>query len=139
MMYEQRGRQVRLPKELFELDLNHNEIAIYAFLMYCEDHRKGLCYPSYSTIGRRLGMCKNTVRKYVASLESKHLIKTEQTQVIARGKKRNGNLKYTFLPIQEAEQYYVDMQIEAAKLEKARQKAEKKLEALNRTNRRRRK
>ena len=135
MMYDQRGRQARLPKELFELDLNHNEIAIYAFLMYCEDHRKSLCYPSYSTIGRRLGMCKNTVRKYVASLESKHLIKTDQTQVIAGGKKRNGNLKYTFLPIQEAEQYYVDKQIEAAKLEKARQKAEKKLKALNRTNR----
>ena len=107
--------------------------------MYCEDHRKSLCYPSYSTIGRRLGMCKNTVRKYVASLESKRLIETEQTQVIAGGKKRNGNLKYTFLPIQEAEQYYMDKQIEAAKLEKARQKAEKKLEALNRTNRRVRK
>ena len=127
MMYDQRGRQARLPKELFELDLNHNEIAIYAFLMYCEDHRKSLCYPSYSTIGRRLGMCKNTVRKYVASLESKRLIETEQTQVIAGGKKRNGNLKYTFLPIQEAEQYYMDKQIETAKLEKARQKAEKKL------------
>ena len=139
MMYDQRGRQARLPKELFELDLNHNEIAIYAFLMYCEDHRKSLCYPSYSTIGRRLGMCKNTVRKYVASLESKRLIETEQTQVIAGGKKRNGNLKYTFLPIQEAEQYYMDKQIETAKLEKARQKAEKKLEALNRTNRRVRK
>ena len=131
MMYDQRGRQVRLPKELFELDLTHNEIAIYAFLVYCEDHRKSLCYPSYSTIGMRLGMCKNTVRKYVASLESKDLIKTEQTQVIAGGMKRNGNLKYTFLPIQEAEQYYVDKQIEAAKLEKARQKAEKKLKALN--------
>ena len=139
MTYDHRGRQVRLPKELFELDLNHNEIAIYAFLMYCEDHRKSLCYPSYSTIGRRLGMCKNTVRKYVASLEIKHLIITEQTQVIAGGKKRNGNLKYTFLPIQEAEQYYMDKQIETAKLEKARQKAEKKLEALNRTNRRVRK
>ena len=128
------NRYVRLPNEVFELGLGHNEIAVYAYLLYCEDHRKNLCYPSYGTIGRTLGMCRNTVRKYVASLVDKHLIETEETQVIVRGKKRNGNLRYTLLPISAAKDYYMGKQYEAARLEAARQKAEQKLAASDRTH-----
>ena len=128
------NRYVRLPNEVFELGLDHNEIAVYAYLLYCEDHRKNLCYPSYGTIGRTLGMCKNTVRKYVASLVDKHLIETEETQVIVRGKKRNGNLRYTLLPISVAKDYYMNKQFEAARLEVARQRVEQKLAVFDRTH-----
>ena len=61
-MTERKNRYVRLPNEVFELGLDHNEIAVYAYLLYCEDHWKNLCYPSYGTIGRTLGMCKNSTR-----------------------------------------------------------------------------
>ena len=47
-------------------------------------------------------MSENTVAKYVASLERRGLIRTEPTTVTTKaGKKRNGNLMYTILPIQE--------------------------------------
>ena len=131
-MDERKNRYVRLPNELFGMGLDHNEISIYAYLLYCENHRKNLCYPSYGTIGRTLGMCKNTVRKYVLSLEAKGLIETEETQVIVNGRRRNGNLKYTLLPISEAMEYYMKRQIEAARLEAAKQRAAKKLAEFDR-------
>ena len=133
-MDERRNRYVRLPNELFGMGLDRNEIAVYAYLLYCENHRKNLCYPSYGTIGRALGMCKNTVRKYIASLVTKHLIETEETQVIVRGKKRNGNLKYTLLPVSEAMVCYMKRQMEAAQLEATKQRAAKKLEKFDRTH-----
>ena len=133
-MDERKNRYVRLPNELFGMGLDHNEISIYAYLLYCENHRKNLCYPSYGTIGRTLGMCKNTVRKYVLSLEAKGLIETEETQVIVNGRRRNGNLKYTLLPISEAMEYYMKRQIEAARLEAAKQRAAKKLAEFDRTH-----
>ena len=133
-MDERKNRYVRLPNELFGMGLDHNEISIYAYLLYCENHRKNLCYPSYGTIGRTLGMCKNTVRKYVLSLETKGLIETEETQVIVNGRRRNGHLKYTLLPISEAMEYYMKRQIEAARLEAAKQRAAKKLAEFDRTH-----
>ena len=133
-MDERRNRYVRLPNELFGMGLDRNEIAVYAYLLYCENHRKNLCYPSYGTIGRTLGMCKNTVRKYVLSLEAKGLIKTEETQVTVNGHRRNGNLKYTLLPVSEAMDCYMKRQMEAARLEAAKQRATKKLEKFDRTH-----
>ena len=133
-MDERKNRFVRLPNELFGMGLDHNEIALYAYLLYCENHRKNLCYPSYGTIGRTLGMCRNTVRKYVLSLEAKGLIETEETQVTVNGHKRNGNLKYTLLPVSAAMDYYMERQMEAARMEAAKQKAAKKLEAFDRTH-----
>ena len=133
-MDERKNRYVRLPNELFGMGLDHNEISIYAYLLYCENHRKNLCYPSYGTIGRTLGMCKNTVRKYVLSLEAKGLIETAETQVIVNGRRRNGNLKYTLLPVSEAMEYYMKRQIEAARLEAAKQRAAKKLAEFDRTH-----
>lgn len=47
------------------------------------------------------------VRKYVQSLEDKHLISTERTEVITKdGRKRNGILLYTIRPIREAIDYF---------------------------------
>ena len=44
------GDYFPLPKAIFHLDLNANEIAILAFLMYCENRRTYTCHPSYSPL-----------------------------------------------------------------------------------------
>lgn len=52
-------------------------------------------------------MSQNTVRKYVQSLEDKHLILTERTEIITKdGRKRNGTLLYTIRPIKGAIDYF---------------------------------
>ena len=45
-----------LPKAIFRLGLDAGEIAIYAYLMYCEDRKTFQCHPSYATIGEAVGM-----------------------------------------------------------------------------------
>ena len=106
-----------LPNEIFSLNLCSGEIAVYAYLMYCEDRKTFQCHPSYKTIGRALKMSRNTVRKYVKSLEEKRLISTEPSSVTLKsGKKQNGNLVYTVLPIQEAVEYFYTRQIQSIEL-----------------------
>lgn len=74
--------------------------------------RLSQCYPSYRTIGKALKMSQNTVRKYVQSIEDKHLISTERTEVITKdGRKRNGTLLYTIHPIREAIDYFHNEQL----------------------------
>lgn len=70
-----------LPNEIFSLGLSTGEIAVYAYLMYCEDRKTFQCHPSYKTIGNAVGMSKNTVKKYVDSLIEKQLITAEPTSV----------------------------------------------------------
>lgn len=90
-----------LPNEIFQMDLCAGEIALYSYLMRMEDRKTYSCYPSFKTIGKALKMSRNTVMKYVHSLEEKCLIVTERTSVITSKRiKRNGNLKYQILPIQ---------------------------------------
>ena len=75
------------------------EIAVYAYLLRCENRKTFQCHPSYKTIGNAVGMSKNTVKKYVDSLIEKQLITAEPTSVITqKGEKRNGNLRYTIRP-----------------------------------------
>ena len=57
-----------LPNAIFSLGLSAGELAVYAYLMYCEDRKSHQCWPSYKTIGRTVGMSENTVRKYVREL-----------------------------------------------------------------------
>ena len=71
-----------LPNVIFDLGLTAEEIAIYAFLMKCEDRRTYTCYPSYKTIGNAIGKSRNTVIKYVNMLEEKCLITKHKTFVI---------------------------------------------------------
>ena len=78
-----------LPKVLCRLGLSPGEIAVYSFLMYCENRTTYQCYPSYRTIGEAVGMSRNTVAKYVRQLEEKGLIRTERTTVTLKdGRKR---------------------------------------------------
>ena len=58
-----------LPNEIFSLRLSPGALAIYSYLLYCEDRKTYQCYPSYTSIGKSVGMSANTVRKYVAELE----------------------------------------------------------------------
>lgn len=97
-----------MPNEIFCLGLNSGEIAVYSYLMSCENRETYQCYPSYNTIGNALKMSKKTVMKYVKSLEDKCLITTEHTTVTLKsGQKQNGNLRYTIRPIKEArEEFY---------------------------------
>ena len=97
-----------VPNEVFNLGLTSHEIAVYNYLLRCEDRRTYQCHPSYRTIGRAVRLSENTVRKYVAGLEEKGLIRTESSTIITKdGRMRNGSLIYTIRPIQEAlEQNY---------------------------------
>ena len=57
-------------------------------------------------------MSENTVRKYTLRLEERGFITTEPTEVITRdGQRRNGNLLYTILPIQEAVDHSYERQM----------------------------
>ena len=86
------GDYFPMPNAVFRLNLNAGEIAVYAFLLYCEDRKTYQCHPSYSTIGRAVKMSVNTVKKYVSSLEKKGLIFTEHTTVKTRdGRAHNGS------------------------------------------------
>ena len=104
-----------LPNEIFCLDLSAGEIAVYAYLMYCEDRKTFQCHPSYATIGNAVGMSNNTVKKYVDSLERKGFIFTEPTMVKTRdGRAHNGSLLYTIEPIKPIEEAYFQKQLARA-------------------------
>ena len=82
-----------VPNEVFNLGLTSHEIAVYNYLLRCEDRRTYQCHPSYRTIGRAVQLSENTVRKYVAALEEKGLIRTEPSTITTKdGRMRNGSL-----------------------------------------------
>ena len=122
-----------LPNEIFCLGLCAGEVSVYSYLLYCEDRKTFQCWPSYKTIGNALKMSRNTVKKYVEQLEQKHFITTEYTAVFTKiGKKRNGNLKYTIRPIEEAVEYHYQLQLEMAALEQTKAEIKRRLDEYNR-------
>ena len=134
------GEYFPMPKVIFRLDLDAGEIAVLAFLMYCEDRQTFKCHPSYSTIGEAINMSNNTVRKYVNSLEKKGFISTVPTMVKTRdGRSHNGSLEYTLQPIKPIEEAYYQKQMREAEarmriqnaMNKYEKKGEKKNEAIN--------
>ena len=100
-----------MPNTIFDLGLTAEEIAIYAFLLRCEDRRTFTCYPSLKTIGRAIGKSKNTVIKYVRMLEDKGLINYHPTFVVTKSGVRNGNLMFGIAPIKNAEDVYYYRQL----------------------------
>ena len=120
-----------LPNEIFCLGLSYGEVAVYSYLLYRENRKNYQCHPSYKTIGKALRMSKNTVCKYVRLLEEKELIATEPTNVFTKGgKKLNGNLLYTILPIEQAKQYFYKRQLENLDRIVAEEKKKKRIEKL---------
>ena len=112
-----------LPKEIFSLGLSAAEIAIYAYLLFCEDRQTFQCWPSYRKIGDAVGLSPNTIRKHIRLLEERGLLVTEPTQVTTKdGRKRNGNLLFTIRPIQFALQQDFDRQIRKLNEDTARRK-----------------
>lgn len=118
-----------MPKAIFRLDLCAGEIVVYAYLMYCEDRKTFQCHPSYATIGEATGMSKNTVKKYVESLERKGFIYTEPTKVKTKdGRTHNGSLLYTLQPIGPIEDAHFERQIALANAKLQAQRALEKYE-----------
>ena len=75
------------------------------------------------------------MRKYVAGLEEKGLIRTEPSTVTTKdGRMRNGSLIYTIRPIQEALELNYQRQFLQAERDMERAKAEKRMAELNQQN-----
>ena len=128
------SRRYSIPNEIMILGISAGALAVYNYLLYVEDRKTYQCYPSYKTIGKALKIkSKGTVAKYVRELEDKCLIYTEPTEVVLKdGKKRNGNLKYTIRPIQDAIEHYHYEQMKNVNEGAARAKAQKMLDDYNR-------
>ena len=137
---EDNGAEERLTNAVFELGLHVYELAIYAYLLRIEDRRTWQCVVSYPAVADKLGISVNTVAKYVGLLEEHGLITTERTDVFTKdGLKRNGCLRYTILPIQNAIDRFHERQLaeleQAAAQQRARRQAEKSGVAFIQANR----
>ena len=85
-------------------------------LAQLQDHRQGA------------GHVRNTVSKYVRSLEEKDLIRTEPTMIRSKdGRPLNGNLLYTIRPIQAAMESFYERQFRQLDEDAARQRAAERL------------
>ena len=123
-----RAGYYRMPHRIFELGLKPIPFTVYSYLVSCLGQRD-VCWPSYKTIGKALGMSENTVSKYVRSLEEKGLIRTEPTMVRSKdGRPLNGNLLYTIRPIQAAIELFYERQLTELELAAERQRVAKLLQ-----------
>ena len=119
-----------LPNEVFTLGLSPGALAVYSYLMYIEDRTTYQCHASYKTIGKAVNMSPNTVRKYVAELVERGLIQTEHTSIITQdGRKQNGSLLYTLLPIQFSIQQFYEQKLAKLDAECEQERIRKRLEA----------
>ena len=124
-----------VPNEVFNFGLSSHEIAVYNYLLRCEDRRTYQCHPSYRTIGKAVRLSENTVRKYVTSLEEKGLIRTEPSTIVTKdGRVRNGSLIYNIRPIQEALEQSYQRQFRQAEESVERAKVQKRLVELEQRN-----
>ena len=124
-----------VPNEVFNLGLSSHEIAVYNYLLRCEDRKTYQCHPSYRTIGKTVQLSENTVRKYVAGLEEKGLIHTEPSTITTKdGRVRNGSLIYTIRPIQEALEQNYQRQFRQAEESVERARVQKRLAELEQQN-----
>ena len=107
-----------LPNEVFALGLSPGALAVYSY------------HASYRTIGSAVNMSPNTVRKYVAELVERGLIKTERTTIITQdGRKQNGSLLYALLPIQFSIQQFYEQKLAKLDAECEQERIRKRLEA----------
>ncbi len=123
------GHFFSLPNAIFSLGLTASELAVYSYLLYCEDRETYQCYPSYKRIGQAISLSQNTIAKCVWALEDKGLITTEPTKIsTANGMPRNGTLLYTIRPIQEAVDFRNGQQLAIARNETEMRKHAQRLE-----------
>ena len=113
-----------VPNEVFLLALSPGALAVYSYLLFCEDRSTYQCWISFKSIGKATGMSNNMVRKYVRMLEKRGFITTEPTSITTKGgQKRNRNLLFTTRPIQEAVEQFYQQQLENVSLDIQRKKA----------------
>ena len=118
-----------VPNELLDFDLPGGSIAVYIFLLRHADRRTGQCHPSTATMAKNLHYCRNTVASYVRLLEERGLIVTEHTSIITRdGRKQNGSLLYTILPIQLSIDQFYQRQMDAVDRAKERRRVARRME-----------
>ena len=102
----------QLPTEIFLPGLSSGALAVYSYLLCCENRSTYQCWPGYNTIGRAVRISQNTVHKYVCGLEEQQLIRTESATVTTKDSpKRNGNLLYTIRPIRFALDQFYEQQL----------------------------
>ena len=122
------GKFFSVPDEVFHLRLGHGALAVYAYLLYCEDRRTHQCHPSYNTIASAVGLAVNTVMKHINKLAERQYIAVERTSYIDNnGMKWNGNNLYTILPIQRAADVFHQRQLAELELAAERQRVAKLL------------
>ncbi len=120
-----------MPNEVYYIGLSYGAIAVYGYLLHIENRKTYQSYAAYNTIGKAVKMSANTVRKYVMELEDRQLIRTEPTSIITKdGRKRNGTLRYTIRPIQEAVDYYNEQQLQQLEADVERQRVQARLSRL---------
>ena len=108
------GHYFLLPNEIFIQGLIPGKLSVYAYLIFCEDRKTHQCWPSIGRISQSTGMSANTVAKYIRQLEDKRLIDVEPTKVRTKsGEVRNGTLRFTIRPIQEAVNYKLEKDLAA--------------------------
>ena len=123
------GNFFSLPNDIFLLGLSPGELAVYCYLRRCENQKTHQCWPSYKTIGEAVGMCANTVSRYVKKLEERGLIAVEPTKVMTKaGVTRNGTLQFTLLPPQNVITRHYEEKLAELELSTERQQIQKYLE-----------
>ena len=123
------GNFFSLPNEIFLLGLSPGELAVYCYLRRCENQKTHQCWPSYKTIGEAVGMCENTVSRYVKKLEERGLIAAEPTRVTTKaGVTRNGTLQFTVMPPQNVITRHYEEKLAELELATERQRLQELLE-----------
>ena len=119
-----------VPNVLLDMDLPANAVAVYLSLLRNTDRKTNQCHPSEGTIAKRLHLSRNTVAKYVRLLEERGFIVTEHTKIITKnGIKKNGNLLYTIIPLQEVMEQHYEQQFHALERTTERRKVQTILSA----------
>ena len=115
--------------ELLDFDLPAGAVAVYLYLLRNANRKTNRCHPSEATIAKKLHLSRNTVAKQVRLLEERGLIVTEHTSIIMRdGRKQNGSLLYTIMPIQFSIDLFYQRQMDAVDRATERQRVARRME-----------
>ena len=118
-----------VPNGLLDFDLPAGAVAVYIYLLRHANRKTNRCHPSEATIAKKLHLSRNTVAKHVRLLEEHGLIRTERTSIITQdGRKQNGSLLYTILPIQFSIDQFYRRQMDAVDRAKERQRVARRME-----------
>lgn len=58
-----------VPNKVFVLSLSSGELAVYCYLLFCENRTTYQCWPGFQTIGKAICISRSTVSKHIKLLE----------------------------------------------------------------------